>query len=110
MDHPTDPPEVVEALATMDDTIARILDTPPWAQQILTAAAGHLRTEDPFLTLTDNDLTATLDMVAELLTGHLPLAVAEQAMERAAAALPLLHHRETCDAYAWRIDQIARGL
>ena len=94
----------------LDLQLQRLLTEPSWAQQILTATAGQLRIQDPFLVLTDNDLTATLDMVAELLTGHLPLAVAEQAMERAAAALPLLHHRETCDAYAWRIDQIARGL
>lgn len=110
MDHPTDPPEVVEALATMDDTIARILGTPPWAQQILTATAGHLRTEDPFLALTDNDLTATLDMVTELVTGHLPLAVAEDAMQRVAAVLPERLYRETCDTYALRLLKAARNV
>ena len=108
MSHPTDPPAVAEALATMDDTLARILTTPSWAQQILTATAGHLRVTDPFLVLTDEDLTATFDMVTELITGHLPAAVAEEAQDRAAAALPPRHYRETCDAYALRLLTAAR--
>ncbi|RUP66733.1 hypothetical protein SSPNP10_15840 [Streptomyces sp. NP10] len=97
-------------LGDLDDTLARILDTPSWAQQIVTATAGHLRTEDPFLALTDEDLTATLDMVTELITGHLPTAVAEEAMQRVAAVLPQRHYRETCDAYAWRMLQAARAI
>ena len=110
MDHPTDPPEVVEALTTMDDTITRLLTQPSWAKQILTALAANLCTEDPFLVINATDLTATLDMVTELVTGHLPQAVIDDAIDLAAAALPLILDRETCDAYAWRIDQIARGL
>lgn len=105
-----DPPEVTAALATMDDTITRILDTPSWAQQIVTATAGHLRAEDPFLALTDTDLTATLDMVTELVTGHLPLAVAEDAMARATAVLPERLYRETCDTYALRLLKVARNV
>ena len=110
MDHPTDPPEVVEALTTMDDTITRLLTQPSWAKQILTALAANLCTEDPFLVINATDLTATLDMVTELITGHLPLAVAEQAMQRAAAVLPERHYRETCDTYALRLLKAARNV
>lgn len=110
MAHPTDPPGLAEALATMDETLARLRTEPSWAQQILTATAGHLRIEDPLLALTDEDLTATFDMVAELITGRLPAVVAEQAMTRAADELPSRHYRETCDTYALRLLTAARGL
>lgn len=94
----------------MDALLARILTEPTWAQQILTATAGHLRVEDPFFALTDTDLTATLDMVTELITGHLPLPVAQEAMDRAAAVLPQRHYRETCDAYGLRLLHAAKDL
>lgn len=110
MDHSIDPSVLAEARASMDDTLDRILTTPSWAQQIVTATAGHLLTEDPFLALTDEDLTATLDMVTALITGHLPQAVAEEAMQRVSAVLPQRHYRETCDVYAWRMLQAARGI
>lgn len=110
MDHSIDPSVLAEARATMDDTLARILTEPSWAQQILTATAGHLRVEDPFLTLTDSDLTATLDMVTELITGHLPAVVADEAMNRAAAVLPERHYRETCDVYGLRLLHAAKGI
>lgn len=103
MAHRTDPTD-------LDEALARILTEPTWARQILTATAAHLRTEDPFLVLTDTDLTATLDMVTELITGHLPLAVADEAMERASATLPPRHPRETCDTYAARLLQSAGQL
>ncbi|MFC9036824.1 hypothetical protein [[Kitasatospora] papulosa] len=94
----------------LDLQLQRLLTEPSWAQQILTATAGQLRIQDPFLVLTDGDLTATLDMVTELITGHLPLAVAEQAMQRAAAVLPERHYRETCDTYALRLLKAARNV
>jgi len=97
-------------LGNLDDTLTRILDTPSWAQQILTATAGHLQTEDPFLALTDTDLTATLDMVTELVTGHLPVAVVDDAVQRVASVLPQRNYRETCDTYAFRLLQVARSV
>jgi hypothetical protein len=103
MAHRTDPTD-------LDEALARILSEPTWARQIITATACHLQTEDPFLTLTETDLTATLDMVTELITGHLPQVVADEAAERAAAVLPPLHPRETCDTYALRLLHAARSL
>lgn len=103
MDHRTDPTE-------LDEALARILAEPTWAQQILTATAGHLRVEEPFLVLTDADLTATLDLVTELVVGHLPTAVADEAIQRAAAVIPERHPRETCDTYAMRLLAAARNV
>ncbi|MEV6313379.1 hypothetical protein AB0M10_32920 [Streptomyces sp. NPDC051840] len=94
----------------LDEALARILSEPSWAQQILTATAATLRAEDPFLTITYYELNKAFDRAWADITHGLPAVVAHEAREAAAIALPLTHPRETCDAYAWRMLQAARGI
>ncbi|WP_371612894.1 hypothetical protein [Streptomyces clavifer] len=93
-----------------DTELQRFLDGPSHAQQILTATASSLQSEDPFVPLTLGILNATLDGAAYVLTDGLPNIVAIEAAEQAARALPTIHPGETADAYALRVLTIARGL
>lgn len=94
----------------LDDALARILTEPSWAQQIVTETARMLQTEDPFEPLTLRILDANLAGAAYTITNQLPDAVVIDATEHAVQALPLIHPRETPDAYALRLLQIARTI
>ena len=91
----------------LDEALARILSEPSWAQQILTATAVTLATEEPFLVATTADIDSVLTSVAELLLSGLPEVVADEAMERAASALPMPGPRETQSTYALRLRAAA---
>lgn len=93
-----------------DTELREFLATPSHAQQILTATASSLQSEDPFEPLTLDILNATLDGAAYVLMDGLPDIVAIEASEQAARALPSIHPGETADAYALRILTIARNL
>ncbi|MFI8865325.1 hypothetical protein ACIGNW_00180 [Streptomyces sp. NPDC053707] len=110
MTHPTDPPELAEALATMDETLARILTEPSWAHQLLTATAVGLAIEEPFLVATTADIDAAITSVAECLIYHLPDVVVEDVLERAAAVVPKPRPRETHSQYALRLRAAAEAL
>ncbi|MFE2017573.1 hypothetical protein ACFW9O_05885 [Streptomyces sp. NPDC059499] len=88
--------------------LQQLLAAPSLAQQILTAVASALQSEDPFEPLTLDTLNAVLDGVAYVLTDSIPVPVGTNATERAEAALPPIHDRETADAYALRVLQAAR--
>lgn len=94
----------------LDIELRHLLTGPSLAQQMLTAVASSLQSEDPFEPLTLDTLNATLDGVAFVLTDDTPVIVATTATEQAAAALPLIHPGETADAYAIRLLTIVRGL
>ncbi|MGP3752187.1 hypothetical protein [Streptomyces sp. IBSNAI001] len=89
-------PEVLEALATMDDTLLRILTEPSWAHQLLVATTA--------------DIDAAITSVAECLIYHLPDVVIEDVLERAAAVVPMPHQRETHSQYALRLRAAAEAL
>ncbi|MET8172827.1 hypothetical protein [Streptomyces clavifer] len=91
-----------------DTELRQLLAAPSLAGQILTATASALQSEDPFEPLTLDTVDAVLDGVAFVLTDGIPVAVATNATERAEAALPPIHDRETADAYALRVLQAAR--
>lgn len=93
-----------------DTELQRFLAAPSHAQQILTATASSLQSEDPFEPLTLNILNATLNGAAYVLTDGLPAVVAIEATETAARALPTIHPSETPDAYALRVLTIAKGI
>ena len=103
MAHRTDPTE-------LDEALARILAEPTWARQILTATAAALQTADPFLTVTYWELNQALDTAHAAVTAGLPAYVAREAKEQASMALPMTHERETCDAYALRLLDVAKAL
>ncbi|MEU0133379.1 hypothetical protein ABZ172_04960 [Streptomyces sp. NPDC006296] len=94
----------------IDTELRRLLTEPSRANQILTAVASSLQSEDPFTPLTLDTLNATLDTSAYVLTDGVPMVIAIEATEQAARALPTIHPGETADAYALRILQAARGL
>lgn len=98
------------ATTDMDALLARILAEPTWAKQIIDAVTIALVTEDPFLVLTLADIDALLTSTSECLLSHLPNVVIEEAEQRAAAVLPLIHPRETADAYALRLRAAAKDL
>lgn len=109
MNHPIDPPAVAEALATMDDTLARILTEPTMAHQILTATAVGMAFE-PFLLATTEDINALLTEAADCLLSGLPDAVADEAVERASSVVPMPGRRETYSTYAIRLRAAAEGV
>ena len=86
----------------------RFLAEPSRTQQIVTAVASALRSEDPFEPLTLGTLNACFQMAASILTGTFPAAVAAEEIAQAASVLPSIHPGETPDAYALRLLQIAR--
>jgi hypothetical protein len=96
------------SIDALDIELQQILTTPSRAQQILTAVASALQSEDPFEPLTLDALNAYLHGASLVLTDGLPAVVAAEAIERAATALPTIHDRETADAYALRVLQAAR--
>lgn len=94
----------------LDIELRHLLTRPSLAQQMLTALASSLQSEDPFEPLTLDTLNATLDGVAYVLTDDVPVAVAIDSVRRAGTALPSIHPGETADAYALRILAIAGGV
>ncbi|MEU1122149.1 hypothetical protein ABZ371_00815 [Streptomyces sp. NPDC005899] len=97
-------------MTDLDTELRHLLADPSLPQQILTATASSLQSEDPFAPLTLDTLNATLDGVAYVLTDGVPVVVAMDATRRAAAVLPSIHPGETADAYALRLLTITRGL
>lgn len=94
----------------VDEALAQLLTEPTYGAQILIATAATLQAEDPFLALTDQDLTAVLGSVSECLVGHLPPVVADEAYGRATAALPAIGYRERHADYAVRLLPVAGRL
>jgi hypothetical protein len=94
----------------IDIELRQLLAAPTLAQQMLTALASSLQSEDPFEPLTLDTLNATLDGVAYALTDGVPVVGAITATEQAAQALPTIHPGETADAYALRVLTIAKQL
>ncbi|MCW8221224.1 hypothetical protein [Streptomyces griseolus] len=78
-----------------DHGLQALLAAPTRAHTILTCVAAALRDEDP---------------LSIALTAGLPNVVADEAIERAAVALPTIHPGETPDAYALRITHAAKGI
>ncbi|MFE9853573.1 MULTISPECIES: hypothetical protein [Streptomyces] len=87
-----------------------LLDAPTRPQQILTAVASALLSEDPHQPLTLDALNDYLRGASLVITDQLPDVVATQVIETAARALPSIHDGETPDAYALRLRDVARGL
>lgn len=100
-------PEVLEALATMDATLDRLLTEPTWAHQILVATAVGLAIEEPFLIATTADVDAMLTSVSECLLSHLPDVVADEALMRASSVVPMPRYLETQSQYAIRLRAAA---
>lgn len=96
--------------AAFDHGLQALLAAPTRAHTILTCVAAALRDEDPLSTLTLDVLNEVLHRVSLALTAGLPDVVADEAIERAAAALPTIHPGETPDAYALRITDAAKGI
>ncbi|MFJ9394633.1 hypothetical protein ACIRQT_07085 [Streptomyces californicus] len=93
-----------------DTALHQFLAEPSRAQQILTAVAHVLQTEDPFEPLTLDAVNDYLRGAALVITDGLPDVVADETIQHAARALPSIYERETADAYALRLLQIARGV
>ncbi|MFJ5893843.1 hypothetical protein [Streptomyces californicus] len=91
-----------------DAALHYLLTAPSRAQQILTAVAHALQTEDPFEPLTLDAVNDYLRGAALVITDGLPDVVADETIRHAARALPSIYERETADAYALRLLQIAR--
>ncbi|MYR76555.1 MULTISPECIES: hypothetical protein [unclassified Streptomyces] len=87
-----------------------LLAAPTRAHTILTCVAAALRDEDPLVPLTLDVLNEVLHRTALVLTAGLPDVVADEAIERAAQALPTIHPGETPDAYALRVTHAAKGI
>ncbi|WP_326592808.1 hypothetical protein [Streptomyces brevispora] len=83
---------------------------PSRAQQILTAVASALQSEDPFEPLTLDTVNDYLRGAALVITDQLPTVIADDTIQRAAHALPSIRAGETAETYALRILQIARGI
>ena len=90
--------------------IHRFLAEPSRAQQILTAVASALQSEDPFEPLTLDTLNTYFQTAASIITATFPAAVAAEETAQAAFAIPSIHDRETPDAYALRLLQAARAI
>jgi len=90
--------------------IHRFLAEPSRAQQILTAVASALQSEDPFEPLTLDTLNAYFQMAAGTITGTFPAAVAAEETAQAAFAIPTIYDQETADAYAIRLLKAARAI
>ncbi|MHC3392071.1 hypothetical protein ACLQ2E_21790 [Streptomyces lavendulocolor] len=90
----------------LDDTLARLLQEPSHASQIMNAAADVL-IGDPFLTVNAWTLDDAIRIGAHLVTDGLPDAVAAEAERAARLALPLAYRGETCDTYALRLRAAA---
>ncbi|MFD6421058.1 hypothetical protein [Streptomyces sp. NPDC060198] len=95
---------------SIDTELHQLLTTPSRPQQILTAVASALLSEDPLAPVTLDAVDACLYGAALVITHGLPDVVATQVCETAARALPSIHPGETPDAYALRLHSIVRGL
>ncbi|WP_327436129.1 hypothetical protein OG279_26180 [Streptomyces sp. NBC_01201] len=93
-----------------DIELQHFLAEPSRAQQILTATASALRSEDPLQPLTLDVLNDYVYGATLVLTEGLPDVVADEVKQAAARVLPSIHPGETADAYALRLLQAARGL
>lgn len=93
-----------------DAVLRRILTEPSHAARVLTGMADLLERRDPFLVLNADDLEqAAVDAGATVLQG-LPRVVAQDAADRAAAALPDARHQEIGSTYAGRLRVMAGAL
>ncbi|MFD9757975.1 hypothetical protein [[Kitasatospora] papulosa] len=93
-----------------DTELRHFLAEPSRAQQILTATASALQSEDPLAPLTLDALNDCIYGAALVLTNGLPDVVADEVKQAAARALPSIYDGETPDAYALRLAQAARSV
>ncbi|MEU5716582.1 hypothetical protein AB0G71_12455 [Streptomyces sp. NPDC020403] len=98
------------SINAFDTELQHFLAEPSRAQQILTAVASALQSEDPLQPLTLDALDAYVYGASLVLTDGLPDVVADEVKRTAARALPSIHNGETPDAYALRILAAARGI
>ncbi|GAA2985154.1 hypothetical protein [Streptomyces fulvorobeus] len=96
-------------MTDLDTELRHLLATPSLARQILTVVASALRSEDPVEPLTLDAVNDFLRGAALVLTDQMPTVIADEAIQRAARALPSIYSGETADAYALRVLQIARS-
>lgn len=109
MPHPTDPPAVAEALATMDNTLARILTEPSWTQRLGHATAKALEV-NCFLVINGWLLTEAINTAIEQVLAGIPGIVAGQATGNLHRALPQARVGETAGEYALRLRAVAAEL
>ena len=88
----------------------RVLAAPSRAQQIVTAVASALQSEDPFEPLTLDTLNTVFQTAASVITATFPPFVAAEETAQAASVLPTIYDRETADAYAIRLLTAARTI
>ncbi|MFF4166895.1 hypothetical protein [Streptomyces sp. NPDC001741] len=93
-----------------DTELRHFLAEPPRAQQILTAVASALQSENLLQPLTLDAVNDFFRGAALVLTDGLPDVVADEIKQRAGRALPSIHDGETPDAYAFRLLQAARSV
>ncbi|WP_406462991.1 hypothetical protein OHB07_16245 [Streptomyces sp. NBC_00111] len=91
-----------------DTELQHFLAEPSRAQQILTATASAMQSENLLQPLTLNAVNDFFRGAALVITDGLPDVVADEIKRRAGRALPSIHDGETPDAYALRLLRIAR--
>jgi len=96
------------SIDAFDIELQHFLTEPSRAQQILTAVASAMQSEDQLAPLTLDALDAYVYGAALVLTHGLPDVIADEVKQRTAMALPSIHPGETPDAYALRLQRIAR--
>lgn len=96
-------------LATLDDTIARILAEPSWAHRLAYATASFLD-QQPTEEMDSYSLIDAVNDAEELVLPGIPGRVAGEALTALHNALPRTYLTETNGEYALRLRAVAKGL